>query len=106
MTQARYAIRSTAIADCGTVWNTGRGWSAGIPDLDKLLTGPEVDALAKRHPNVQVVDVIVHRAAVAVWMKAFRAAAVPNSTHEQRQAARAAGDAAVKAAGYTLTLAA
>ena len=105
MTQARYALRTTAIAECGTLWSTGGCWSADVPAASRLLTGAQVDAFAKRHPKAQIIDVIVHRAACAVWMKAFRAATVANSTHEQRQAARAAGDAAVKSAGYTLTAA-
>jgi hypothetical protein len=100
--KARYALRTTAIADCGAMWSTGSYWSAGVPKADKLMTGPQVDAFAKRHPSAEIIDVIVHRAACDVWMKAFRAATVANSTHEQRQAARAAGDAAVKAAGYRL----
>jgi len=103
MTAARYALRTTAIADCNAMWSTGSYWTASVPTADKLLTGSQVDALAARHPQSVVIDVIVHRAATAVWMKAFRAATVANSTHEQRQAARAAGDAAVQAAGYTLT---
>ena len=89
-------------------WPTARGARACalllvVALVGKLMTGPQVDEFAKRHPAAQVVDVIVHRAACAVWMKAFRAATVENSTHEQRQAARAAGDAAVAAAGYRLS---
>lgn len=99
----RYALRTTAIADCGVMWSTGGVWTSEVPAADKLLTGQQVDEFAKRHPAAQIIDVIVHRAACAVWFDAFRAATVVNSTHEQRQAARAAGDAAVKAAGYTLT---
>lgn len=105
MSQARYALRTTAIADCGAMWSTGGVWTADVPTSDRLLTGPQVDEFAKRHPAAKIVDVIVHRAACAVWFKAFRAATVANSTHEQRQAARAAGNAAVRAAGYTLTAA-
>jgi len=105
MNAARYALRTTSIADCGAMWSTGGYWAANVPAADKLLTGPQVDAFAKRHPEAQIIDVLVHRAACAVWMKAFRAATVPNSTHEQRQAARAAGDAAVKSAGHSLTAA-
>lgn len=100
---ARYALRTTEIADCRAIWSTGGVWSAEVPAADKLMTGPQADAFAKRHPNAQIVDVIVHRAACDVWMKAFRAAIVPNSTHEQRQAARAAGDAAVAISGYRLS---
>ena len=100
MTTARYALRTTAIADCGAMWSTGSCWAADVPPVGKLMTGAQVDAFAKRHPKAQIVDVIVHRAACAVWMKAFRAATVENSTHEQRQAARAAGNAALVAAGY------
>jgi hypothetical protein len=96
----RYALRTNTIADCRAMWSTGGIWSAEVPAVDKLMTGPQVDAFAKRHPNAQIVDVIVHRAACAVWMQAFRAATVENSTHEQRQSARAAGDAALVASGY------
>lgn len=105
MTQARYALRTTAIAECGAMWSTGGVWSADVPTADRLLTGSQVDEFATRHPTAQIIDVIVHRAACAVWYKAFRAATVSNSTHEQRQAARAAANAAVKAAGYTLAAA-
>lgn len=105
MTQARYALRTTAIADCGAMWSTGGVWSDDVPTAGRLLTGPQVDEFAKRHPAAQIIDVIVHRAACAVWYKAFSAAAASGSTHEQRQAARAAANAAVKAAGYTLAAA-
>lgn len=102
----RYALRSNADTEAGTVWSTGGVWSASVPAEDKLLTGPQVDEFAKRHPDAQVVDVIVHRAACAVWFKAFNAVIAAlgdrRSTHEERQAARAAGDAAVKSAGYVL----
>lgn len=99
----RYALRKTDIADCGAMWSTGGHWSADLPHADKLMTGAQADAFAQRHPTAEIVDVIVKRAACSVWMKAFRAATVANSTHEQRQAARAAGNAAVTAAGYSLS---
>lgn len=102
---ARYALRSRADAEAGTVWSTGGVWSSNVPDVSDLMTGPEVDKFAARHPHAEVVDVIVYRAACAVWNKAFRASIDAlgdrRSTHEERQAARAAGDAAVKAAGYS-----
>ncbi len=104
---ARYALRSRADAEAGTVWSTGSFWSANVPTEDKLLTGPQVDAFAARHPHAEIIDVIVHRAAWSVWAKAFDASIAAlgdrRSTHEERQAARAAGHAAVKAAGYTLS---
>jgi hypothetical protein len=105
MTEAskRYALRKTDIADCGAMWSTGGHWSADLPEAHKLMTGAQADAFAQRHPTAQIIDVVVKRAACAVWMKAFRAATVENSTHEQRQAARLAGDRAVKAAGYSMT---
>lgn len=102
MRQARYALRTAAIADCGPMWSTGSYWEAKVPSIDALLTGPQADKLAARHPDAKIIDVVVYRIAQSVWIRAWRAATVPNSTHEQRQAARAAGDAAVKAAGYTL----
>lgn len=103
----RYAIRSKADIEAGTVWSVGTVWSSNVPSDDKLLTGPQVDEFAKRHPNAEVIDVLVYRAACDAWNKAFSAAVAAlgdrRSTHEERQAARAAADAAVKEAGYTLT---
>lgn len=100
--QARYALRIKS-AEHGVIWSTGGVWSATVPEVAKLMTGPKVDEFAKRHPTAQVVDVIVYREAVAIWNAAFRANTVENSTHEQREAARRAGDRAVAAAGYTLS---
>lgn len=102
MTTARYALRSPADSSFPNTWSVGGVWSGDVPAVADLLTGPEVDAFAKRHPRATIVDVIVYRARAAVWIAAFRAATVPNSTHEQRQAARAAGNAALVAAGYPL----
>lgn len=103
MSQARYALRTTAIADCGAMWSTGGNWTSDTPAVGALMTGAQVDEFAKRHPKAQIVDVIVYRARSAVWMGAFRAtidALGARSTHDERQTARAAGDAAVAAAGF------
>lgn len=105
--EKRYALRSKADTEAGTVWSTGSYWSARTPAEADLMTGPEVEAFAARHPQAEIIDVIVYRAAAAVWMKAFRAEIDAlggrPSTHEEREAARAAGNAAVRAAGYTLS---
>ena len=102
----RYALRCTADAEASTVWSTGGFWSSNVPTEDKLLTGRQVDEFAKRHSQAEIIDVIVYRAACAVWNKAFNAAIAAldgrRSTHEERQAARAAADTAVQAAGYFL----
>ncbi|MEY8688382.1 MAG: hypothetical protein AB9M53_00700 [Leptothrix sp. (in: b-proteobacteria)] len=104
---ARYALRSNADTEAGVVWSVGGFWSSNVPAEGELMTGPQVDEFAARHPDAQVIDVIVYRAACAVWNKAFNASIAAlgdrRSTHDERQAARAAGDAAVKAAGYQLS---
>ena len=104
MTNARYALRTTAIQDCRAMWSTGSYWMAEVPAAADLMTGPEADAFAARHPNAQIVDVVVYRAARDVWNAGYRSV-VPygfkgKTTEAQRAEARAAGDAAVAAAGY------
>lgn len=102
--QARYALASTADSSSGLVWSTGSYWSAGTPEVSSLMTGPQVDAFAARHPDAVIVDVLVYNAAWAVYHKASKEAlgGVEYSTPELRAKAREAGRAALVAAGYGL----
>lgn len=99
----RYALATDKDTEAGLIWSTGGVWSASVPEVAKLMTGPEVDAFALRQPGATVVDVIVYRERHAVWLKAFNQAleGVERSTPEIRAAARKAGDDALRAHGYS-----
>lgn len=105
--QKRYALASTRDTAAGLVWSTGGVWSAGTPDEAKLMTGPQVDAFAARHPGAVIVDVLVYLDMAKVWNAAHRAAINRDapSTPESRAAAREAGRLALRAAGYVLAAA-
>jgi len=61
----RYALRVTSSAGFGDTYSTGSYWYGELPADHKLLTGSQVDAFAKRHPEATVVDVVVLRAEIA-----------------------------------------
>lgn len=67
-----------------------------------LMTGPEVDALHKKHPNAHIVDVIVYREACEAYNAGFNAVLNHDerSTPENRQAARNAGIESLVRAGF------
>lgn len=102
MTNARYALATDKDSDAGLIWSTGGVWKAGVPEVDRLMTGPEADAFAARQPGAVIVDVVVYRDMCKVWGEAFSAAlaGVERSTEEQRAAAREAGRKALILAGY------
>ena len=97
---ARYALR-----DANGFWSTGDVWKRDS-NID-LLTGAQADEMKTRHPEAEIVDVIVHHQIQEIWLKGFSSVLPPDypgrSTAEQRTAARAAGAAAMVAAGYPAT---
>lgn len=99
----RYALATDKDAEAGLIWSTGGVWSSSVPEESKLLTGPQADEFAARHPGATIVDVIVYRERHAAWLKAFNGAlkGVERSTPEIRAAARKAGDDALRALGYS-----
>lgn len=98
----RYALASQA-TEAGLVWSVGGVWSASLIDqVPDLMTGPEVDAFHKKHPNAQVVDVLVYLEAHKAYIAGVNSVLGPNerSTPESRLAARDAGIKSLVRAGF------
>lgn len=90
-------------AEAGLIWSVGGVWSASLlSQSPALMTGPEVDALHKKHPNAHIVDVIVYREACEAYNAGFNAVLNHDerSTPESRQAARNAGIESLVRAGF------
>lgn len=98
----RYALASQG-SEAGLVWSVGGVWSASLIDQEPdLMTGPEVDAFHKKHPNAQVVDVLVYREALKAYNAGFDSVLdhSERSTPESRIAARDAGIKSLVRAGF------
>jgi hypothetical protein len=99
----RYALRSYD-PDAGVIWSVGEGWKSELPKDSDLLIGAEVDDLYRRHPQTEIVDVVVYKSAMSAWNKGFRSVIPMNhkgeTTHALRQKARMAGNDAMLMAGY------
>ena len=101
-THNRYAL-AVQDAEAGLIWSVGGVWSASLlSQSPALMTGPEVDALHKKHPNAHIVDVIVYREACEAYNAGFNAVLNHDerSTPENRQAARNAGIESLVRAGF------
>ena len=101
-THNRYAL-AVQDAEAGLIWSVGGVWSASLlSQPPALMTGPEVDALHKKHPNAHIVDVIVYREACEAYNAGFNAVLNHDerSTPESRQAARNAGIESLVRAGF------
>jgi hypothetical protein len=101
--QNRYAL-VVKDAEAGVIWSVGNEWSASLLDKSPaLMTGPQADALLKRHPKASIVDVVVFREAVKAYNAGVNSVIDHNerSTPETRQAAREAGIKALVHAGFS-----
>ncbi|KGG86194.1 hypothetical protein P245_20975 [Comamonas thiooxydans] len=101
-THNRYAL-AVQDAEAGLIWSVGGVWSASLlSQSPALMTGPEVDAFHKKHPNAHIVDVIVYREACEAYNAGFDSVLDHNerSTPESRQAARKAGIESLVRAGF------
>jgi len=101
-THNRYAL-AVQDAEAGLIWSVGGVWSASLlSQSPALMTGPEVDAFHKKHPNAHIVDVIVYREACEAYNAGFDSVLDHNerSTPESRHAARKAGIESLVRAGF------
>lgn len=103
--QRRYVLATDKDTAAGLIWSTGDAWSASADFSRSLMTGPEADAMATRHPGAVVVDWPVHKAICDVFHAAFMAKlnelrAGGRRTPAIATEAREAGRKALRAAGY------
>ena len=110
----RYAIEKLPQDEGERVlyWVVGAdGWNAQMPDASYLMTGPQADReLARLKVSIShvadrlaIVDVVVRLERNAIFGAAFRASIAGKArSPEAMEAAKAAGNAALQLAGYTV----
>lgn len=103
----RYALATDKDAEAGLIWSTGGVWTSSVPEAERLMTGPEVDAFAARQHGAVIVDVITYRDMCEVYRDAFNKAIqqVGESSEWRMNHARQQGRNALEAAGYRLAAA-